>query len=580
MRHSRLISLCSVLLTVLLVAAGIGLNALLPVLHNGEVLTSDALRRGIALTGWEKVGSDQWTLTFTPAPDTGELMLCLANRNAPTASERLTAVDGSGEFYRLDAVPGEAVTVVVHSTTQPRVWLLPAENAYRWRETRTILQLMALTSFVTMGAVTLALFYYKHQRELGWFLLYLFIISGWGILVYLFPVGRTLVFQLLLRLLFSFAVLAPLWLCRQLTGTRILPHRLDAVITAAFLVLSLPNLPWVRVPVLILGMGWCMAVLIRAFQSGQRSALLLLLPCAVTTGFRVWVLLPSLELPLFVESFPFYVFRCARVYDLPFALGCMTYVCRRFALQFDRTEQLARELDARVMERTQALTEETEARKSMMLNIFHDLRSPLFAVSSGLETLALAPDALPALLPALQQRVEFLRHLTEDLFLAAKLEQKQVLLNENRVSLNEISAAVCDSCRSEAAKKQVGLQAELSAPLPVWGDEVRLQQIIQNLVTNAIHYTPTGGQITVTGQREGGFALIHVQDTGCGIAPEDQAAVFDRYFHTTASSKHDSTGLGLTIAQELAHLHHGEILLESEVGKGSCFTLKLPLLED
>lgn len=56
----------------------------------------------------------------------------------------------------------------------------------------------------------------------------------------------------------------------------------------------------------------------------------------------------------------------------------------------------------------------------------------------------------------------------------------------------------------------------------------------------------------------------------------DQAAVFDRYFHTTTSSKHDSTGLGLTIAQELAHLHHGEILLESEVGKGSCFTLKLP----
>ena len=61
---------------------------------------------------------------------------------------------------------------------------------------------------------------------------------------------------------------------------------------------------------------------------------------------------------------------------------------------------------------------------------------------------------------------------------------------------------------------------------------------------------------------------MSVRDTGCGIAPEDQAAVFDRYFHTTTSSKHDSTGLGLTIAQELAHLHHGEILLESEVGKG------------
>ena len=102
---------------------------------------------------------------------------------------------------------------------------------------------------------------------------------------------------------------------------------------------------------------------------------------------------------------------------------------------------------------------------------------------------------------------------------------------------------------------------------------------MQNLVTNAIHYTPAGGVVTVTCAREGGVARVTVQDTGCGIAPEDQAAVFDRYFHTTANTKHDSTGLGLTIAQELAHLHHGEITLQSEVGKGSRFTLKLPILE-
>lgn len=256
----------------------------------------------------------------------------------------------------------------------------------------------------------------------------------------------------------------------------------------------------------------------------------------------------------------------------------MAYVCRRYALQFDRAEQLARELDARVIQRTKALTEETEARKSMMLNIFHDLRSPLFAVSSGLDTLEAAPEALPALLPALQQRTAFLRRLTEDLFLAAKLEQKQVMLNEDRVSLGEVIAAVCDSCREEAEKKGVVLQAPPASELPVWGDQIRLQQILQNLLTNAIHYTPAGGSITVNSRVEAGVALVSVRDTGCGIAPEDQAAVFDRYFHTTTSSKHDSTGLGLTIAQELAHLHHGEILLESEVGKGSCFTLKLPLL--
>ena len=97
----------------------------------------------------------------------------------------------------------------------------------------------------------------------------------------------------------------------------------------------------------------------------------------------------------------------------------------------------------------------------------------------------------------------------------------------------------------------------------MWGDQIRLQQILQNLLTNAIHYTPAGGSIIVSSRVEAGAALVSVRDTGCGIAPEDQTAVFDRYFHTTTSSKHDSTGLGLTIAQELAHLHHGEILLES-----------------
>ena len=200
-------------------------------------------------------------------------------------------------------------------------------------------------------------------------------------------------------------------------------------------------------------------------------------------------------------------------------------------------------------------------------------------MSSGLETLESAPDALPALLPALRQRVEFLRRLTEDLFLAAKLEQKQIMLNEDRATLNEDTAAVCSACQSEADKKGVHLHVDTSVFLPVWGDDVRLEQIVQNLVTNAIHYTPSGGNITVTCKAENGFALVSVRDTGCGIAPQDQAAVFDRYFHTTANTKHDSTGLGLTIAQELAHLHHGEITLESEVGKGSCFTLKLPLLE-
>ena len=446
---------------------------------------------------------------------------------------------------------------------------------------RTTLQWLAITVFCTLAAVVLALYRYKPQQELGYFLLYLAVLIAWGVVIVLLPLSTDPMVVALRRSFFALTVLAPIGLCAALTGQAPANRKqklLALALTAGYLLLSLHTSAWLRAIALAGGMAYCLMLLLAACWNGSGSALLLLFPCAVTSGLRIWVLLPGLNVPFFQESIWFYLLRCARIYDIPFTLGCMTYVCRRFALQFDRTEQLARELDARVMERTRALTEETEARKSMMLNIFHDLRSPLFAVSSGLETLEAVPEALPALLPALQQRVEFLRHLTEDLFLAAKLEQKQVLLNEDRVFLNAVITAVCGGCRSEAEKKGVVLQADTAALLPVWGDAIRLQQIVQNLVTNAIHYTPAGGQITVSCAADNGFALVRVRDTGCGIAPEDQAAVFDRYFHTTANSKHDSTGLGLTIAQELARLHHGEILLESEVGKGSCFTLKLPLL--
>ena len=447
---------------------------------------------------------------------------------------------------------------------------------------RTTLQWLAVTVFCTLAAVVLALYYYKHQRELGYFLLYLAVLIAWGAAIILSPISLDPVAAALKRCFFALTVLAPILLSSALTGVAPVSRTqklLVLVLTIGYFPIALHSDARVRAAALFGGMIYCMGLLLLAYAKGSASVLLLLFPYAVTAGLRTWVILPGLDLPFFSESIRFYLVRCARIYDIPFTLGCMTFVCRRFALQFDRTEHLARELDERVVERTRALTEESEARKSMMLNIFHDLRSPLFVIGSGLDTLAAAPDALPTLLPVLQERVGFVRRLTEDLFLAAKLEQKQVLLNEDRARLEALTAAVCSACQAEAAHKGVELRTDTGTPLPVWGDAVRLEQILQNLVTNAIHYTPSGGRVTVVCAAENGQARVKVTDTGCGIAPEDQPAVFDRYFHTTADTKHDSTGLGLTIAQELAHLHRGEILLQSEPGKGSCFTLCLPLLD-
>lgn len=574
----------SALLTASIVLAGIWGNAQFEHLHSGSVLTAEHAVHGIALDGWRQEAPGQWHFTFTVGEDIPSLTLCVTNTAAPMAHEGLTSLERSGELYALDVTPGETVELVFTCSRSPQTWLMTSAFASRAFRFRTMTQLIALTAFVTMGMVLLALYHYKHLPELGYFLLYLVIMSVWALMVFFFPAIRNSLLQRILRSFFSLTVLASALLAAGLLGVK-LPRSGRGLLALAagcviFFALSMSSYPPLRVGMLVAGMCLCLYYLMAAVNADYEGAALMLLPGAVTTGFRVWALMPGLDSMLFVESVTFYLLRCSRLYDLPFAIGCMVFVCRRFALLFDRTEQLARELDARVAERTKELTAETEARKSMMLNIFHDLRSPLFAVSGGLETLESAPEALPALLPALRQRIEFLRRLTEDLFLAAKLEQKQILLNEDRAALNEEAAAVCAACRSEADQKGVELHVSADTPLPVWGDSVRLQQIIQNLVTNAIHYTPAGGSIHVDCRTEDETACVSVQDTGCGIAPEDQSAVFDRYFHTTADKKHDSTGLGLTIAQELAHLHHGEITLQSEVGKGSIFTLRLPLLTD
>ena len=574
--------LLSALLVSLILGLCILLNLRCPQAVSDDALTQEQLARGVTLTGWQQTGPGHWRFAFEAPADVPELVLCLSTRSLDAVPEGLEPTDQRGEAFWVRPVPGRTSEITVTSTTVPQMWLMLPDTLWHWRELRSSLQLMALVAFASMGAGILALFCFKPKHELGVFLLYLGVMFGWGLAV-LLPAGQTgALLGFLMGLYFPFAVLTPLWLCCSLLHVA-LPRRGSrrfALSVLLFLVLGTSTQAVLRNVTLLAGMAAVLVVLARALAKKERPAWYLLAGYILTFGLRLTIVLPSFRFWFYRESFPFYMVRCARLYDIPFTLGCLVFVSRRYALQFDRTEQLAQELEARVTQRTQALQNETDARKSMMLNIFHDLRSPLFAVSSGLDTLEAAPEALPALLPALQQRMRFLRRLTEDLFLAAKLEQKQVLLNEDRVSLSEAAQAVCENCRSEAENKGVALCAQFDAELPVWGDAVRLQQILQNLVTNAIHYTPSGGTITVHSWEAEGSALVCVQDTGCGIAPEDQAAVFDRYFHTTANTKHDSTGLGLTIAQELARLHHGEILLESEVGKGSCFTLKLPLLAD
>jgi two-component system, OmpR family, Ni(II)-sensor and/or redox sensor kinase NrsS len=112
------------------------------------------------------------------------------------------------------------------------------------------------------------------------------------------------------------------------------------------------------------------------------------------------------------------------------------------------------------------------------------------------------------------------------------------------------------------------------------GNESQLYRLVSNLIANAIHYTPKGGQVLISLTMGDRHALIAVQDTGIGIAPTEQTQIFDRFYRVDSdrSRKTGGTGLGLAISQAIAHLHQGNIAVKSELGTGSTFTIYLPCI--
>ena len=147
----------------------------------------------------------------------------------------------------------------------------------------------------------------------------------------------------------------------------------------------------------------------------------------------------------------------------------------------------------------------------------------------------------------------------------------------------EISAAVTNAMtliRERAQRHSIVLGQQVDAKLgQIVADERKFKQILLNLLSNAVKFTPDGGRIDVLARREDSNAVIAVHDTGIGIAPEDQAAVFEEFRQVGRdyTKKQEGTGLGLALTKKFVELHGGKIWLESEPGKGSTFTFTIPL---
>lgn len=223
-----------------------------------------------------------------------------------------------------------------------------------------------------------------------------------------------------------------------------------------------------------------------------------------------------------------------------------------------------------------------EQRSRFVANASHELRTPITNLMTRLWLLRKQPERLDEHLVILEEVANRMRYLVEDLLDVSRLERGTIPIEPVDMDLRAVVEAVVQLQQAEAEQKQIRLEGHLpDAPLMIWGDPRRVHQVITNLVVNAINYTPPGGSVRVDADMklgadsDSGYVIIEVRDSGMGIPPEHLEHLFQPFYRIGEQGK--GTGLGLAIAREIVRMHGGDISVETEVGKGSCFSVRFAL---
>lgn len=239
--------------------------------------------------------------------------------------------------------------------------------------------------------------------------------------------------------------------------------------------------------------------------------------------------------------------------------------------------QLARSFN-RMVER---LERSDRQRRNLTADVAHELRTPLHIIQGNLEgVLDGVYEPTTAHVEATLEETRQLSRLVEDLRTLSLAETGQLPLVKEPVDVAELLADVCTSFSGQAEAAGLDLRVEAEGELPsIVGDVGRLDQVLGNLVANAVRHTPGGGTITLKAEPQKGGVRIIVRDTGEGIPAEDLPHIFDRFWKGDRSRTRAGgagSGLGLAIARQLVQAHGGTICVESEVGQGTTFTIELP----
>lgn len=221
-------------------------------------------------------------------------------------------------------------------------------------------------------------------------------------------------------------------------------------------------------------------------------------------------------------------------------------------------------------------------RRELIADVSHELRTPLTAVKGYAE--GLLDDVLPAnheTYEQIRKQAERIQRLVADLQELSFVEAEEFAIQIRLTSLTGLEESLHKLIGRQFKEKGVRLEFDVEAGLPkIWADEDRLNQVLVNLLNNALQYTPSGGVVRVSATRANGEVRVDVSDTGVGIAAEHLSRIFDRFYRADKSRSREGggSGIGLTIAKRLVEAHGGHIWANSGgLGKGSTFSLTLPI---
>lgn len=322
-------------------------------------------------------------------------------------------------------------------------------------------------------------------------------------------------------------------------------------------------------------------------QSGNKQAILLTIGRwfshpLVTTLVSIFASVIIYVLLHLIYSKPFLTFELMLPVIIPLLVAYpISKMFQFFTKELEFSNHSLSQANTEIIAQKQELEELNKNKLKLFSIIAHDLRSPVALLHSYLDFLqeeGVASQDVINMLPAITGQVETTLQLMDNLLKWSNAQMHGIRPSPAMVNLAELVSENAALFKTQLAKKNISLHIENPAPLEIRADPDMLRLVLRNLTANAIKFTPEKGDIWIKTDADENNAYVSVRDTGIGISQADQQQLFrnDIQHTTPGTNKESGTGLGLLLCKQFVEKHHGEIRVNSEVGRGSKFTFSLP----